>query len=112
MENNNDFFQKVYSICRLIPFGRVTTYGAIAKSIGAGGAARMVGWAMNQAHGQQPSVPAHRVINRNGMLSGKMHFGSPEMMQQLLEKEGVVVENDKVVDFKILFWDPMGLAQF
>lgn len=112
MENNLDFFQRVFEICRMIPYGRVTSYGAIAKAIGAGGAARMVGWAMNQSHGQNPPVPAHRVVNRIGMLSGKMHFEDPNAMKQLLESEGIKVENNQVVDFKEKFWDPQSLGSF
>jgi methylated-DNA-protein-cysteine methyltransferase related protein len=100
------FFQNVFDVVRLIPKGRVTTYGAIAKYLGATGSSRMVGWAMNSSHGQSPPVPAQRVVNRNGMLTGKHHFGSPDLMQKLLEKEGVKVENDQITDFKVLFWDP------
>jgi methylated-DNA-protein-cysteine methyltransferase related protein len=100
------FFQSVFEVVRLIPFGRVTSYGAIAKYLGSGKSSRMVGWAMNASHGELPEVPAHRVVNRLGILSGKMHFNPPESMQQRLEKEGVAVENDKVVRFSELFWDP------
>lgn len=100
------FFDDVYSVVRLIPKGRVTNYGAIAKYLGAARSSRMVGWEMNAAHGQKPAVPAQRVLNRNGMLTGKHHFETPIQMQQLLEKEGVKVKNDAVVDFKKLFWDP------
>lgn len=112
MENELDFFQRVYSVCRLIPYGRVTTYGAIAKVIGTGGAARMVGWAMNNAHNVSPPVPAHRVVNRQGLLTGKMHFSEPNMMQSLLENEGVLVENDKVINFEEKFWNPLELSKF
>lgn len=91
---------------RLIPRGRVTSYGAIAAYLGAKGSARMVGYAMNAAHSQKPKVPAHRVVNRNGLLSGKHHFPTPFTMQELLEKEKVKVENGQVVDFKKKFWDP------
>jgi methylated-DNA-protein-cysteine methyltransferase-like protein len=90
----------------LIPYGRVTNYGAIAKYLGSAGSSRMVGWAMNACHSMQEYVPAHRVVNRNGLLTGKMHFGGPDTMQQLLESEGIAVEKDKVVDFKRLLWDP------
>ena len=100
------FFENVYDVARLIPKGRVTSYGAIAKYLGTGRSARMVGYAMNNAHAQIPVVPAHRVVNRNGMLTGKHHFGSPDLMQKLLEKEGVKVKKDTVVDFKKLFWNP------
>jgi len=92
---------------RLIPKGRVTSYGAIAKYIGTGGSSRMVGWAMNASHGVKPKVPAHRVVNRNGMLTGKAHFETPTKMQELLEKEKIKVQNETVVDFDKLFWDPM-----
>ncbi|MBL7923929.1 MAG: MGMT family protein [Bacteroidia bacterium] len=101
------FFENVWDVVRLVPKGRVTSYGAIARYLGAAGSSRMVGWAMNAAHGVRPAVPAQRVVNRNGLLTGKHHFGSPEMMQVLLEKEGVEVKEDKVLRFKELFWDPM-----
>jgi len=101
------FFQDVFDVVRLVPKGRVTTYGAIAKYLGTARSSRMVGWAMNSSHGQSPPVPAQRVVNRNGMLTGKHHFGSPDEMQKLLEKEGIKVENDKIVDFNNLFWDPV-----
>ncbi|MCB0516293.1 MAG: MGMT family protein [Chitinophagales bacterium] len=102
----DSFFEAVYEICRLIPRGRVTSYGAIARCLGTTGTARMVGWAMNNAHTVSPAVPAHRVVNRNGLLSGKHHFGTPTRMQELLEAEGIKVENDTVCDFKQVFWDP------
>lgn len=101
-----DFFQNVFAIVRLVPKGRVTTYGAIAKYLGTGGSARMVGWAMNASHGVKPKVPAHRVVNRNGMLSGKAHFETPHQMEALLLKEKIKVKNEIVVDFEKLFWDP------
>ena len=100
------FFQNVYEVAKLIPKGRVTSYGAIGAYLGAKSSARMVGWAMNGA-GTDPEVPAHRVVNHQGLLTGKHHFGSPTRMQELLEAEGVKVKNDKVVDFKNRFWDPM-----
>jgi len=103
----SDFYQSVFEVVRQIPAGRVTSYGAIARYLGTAGSSRMVGWAMNLSHHQEIYVPAHRVVNRNGLLTGKIHFGSPDQMQELLENEGVVVENDEVVDFKTLFWDPM-----
>ena len=103
----SDFYEKVYEVVRLIPLGRVTNYGAIARYLGAGGSARMVGWALNSSHQRNPHVPAHRVVNRNGLLTGKIHFGSPTVMQELLENEGVKVIDDCVVDFDKLFWDPM-----
>ncbi len=102
-----DFFSQVYEIVRLIPKGKVTSYGAIANALGTKLSARMVGWAMNAAHNTKPSIPAHRVLNRSGMLSGKMHFGSPTRMQELLEKEGVKIKNDQVIDLKKYFWDPV-----
>jgi methylated-DNA-protein-cysteine methyltransferase-like protein len=100
------FFEQVFDVVRQIPKGRVTSYGAIAAALGTKLSARMVGWAMNASHVTRPKVPAHRVVNRNGMLSGKMHFAYPEQMQELLEKEGVVVVDDKVQDFDKLFWNP------
>ena len=93
-------------MARLIPRGRVTSYGAIAKFLGSARSARMVGWAMNNAHQANPPVPAHRVLNRNGMLTGKHHFGSPTMMEQLLENEGIRVEENRAVDFEKFFWTP------
>ena len=100
------FFVDVYDVVRQIPKGRVTSYGAIAKYLGTGSSARMVGWAMNAAHVATPKVPAHRVVNRNGMLSGKMHFASPTQMEEMLKKEKVLVEKDIIIDFEKLFWDP------
>jgi methylated-DNA-protein-cysteine methyltransferase related protein len=101
------FFEDVWEVVRLIPKGRVTSYGAIANYLGTKMSARMVGWAMNGSFKVKPKVPAHRVVNRNGMLSGKMHFGTPTLMQELLEKEKIKVKNDVIVDFEKLFWDPM-----
>jgi methylated-DNA-protein-cysteine methyltransferase-like protein len=101
-----DFWQAVWAMVRLCPVGRVTTYGAIARALGASSGARMVGYAMNASHNQVPEVPAHRVVNRLGYLTGKAHFKPPEKMQQLLESEGVAVYDDQVVDFEALFWDP------
>lgn len=106
MKNQSDFFQLIYDVAREIPKGRVTSYGAIGKYLGSGKSARMVGWAMNAAGSQKKFVPAHRVVNRNGELTGKHHFGHPKLMQKLLEKEGIKVKNDKIVNFKKLFWDP------
>ena len=96
----------MYDVARQIPKGRVTSYGAIAACLGTNLSARMVGWAMNGAGKIKPKVPAHRVVNRNGMLTGKHHFGEPDLMQKLLEKEGIKIEDDTVVDFKKLFWNP------
>src|SRR4051812_37029152 len=101
------FFQDVYDVVRQIPKGRVSSYGAIANYLGTKLSARMVGWAMNAAGGARPKVPAHRVVNRNGMLSGKTHFPTPSFMEELLKKEKVLVNADKVVDFEKLFWDPV-----
>lgn len=106
-KKEDSFFQQVYEVARQIPKGRVTSYGAIAACLGTRLSARMVGWAMNGAHQASPSIPAHRVVNRIGMLSGKHHFGSPSRMEQLLKKEGIKVKNDQVVDFKKIFWDPV-----
>jgi methylated-DNA-protein-cysteine methyltransferase-like protein len=106
MATDKDFFKDVYDVVRLVPKGRITSYGAIANYLGAKRSSRMVGWAMNAAHSQKPKVPAHRVVNRNGMLTGKHHFASPTLMQELLEKEKIKVKKDVVVDFKKLFWDP------
>lgn len=100
------FFEDVYEVVRLIPKGRVTSYGAIAQYLGTRLSARMVGWAMNAAHTAKPKVPAHRVVNRNGMLTGKHHFSTPTLMEELLLKEKIRVIDDKIVDFKKLFWDP------
>lgn len=105
-KRDESFFELVYQVARAIPKGRVTSYGAIAAYLGAKSSARMVGWAMNGAHSVKPKVPAHRVVNRSGLLTGKMHFSPPEKMQQLLEKEGIKVENDAVVNFLQYFWDP------
>ncbi len=106
MATSSDFFEQVYQVVRLIPKGRVTSYGAIAAYLGAKTSARVVGYAMNAAHSQKPKVPAHRVLNRNGQLTGKHHFATPYLMQELLEKEKVKVENDAVVNLKKYFWDP------
>ena len=104
--SDDSFFKKVYAIVRRIPAGRVTSYGAIAEHLGTKGSARMVGWAMNSSHTQTYDIPAHRVVNRIGLLTGKHHFGGLKVMQQLLESEGIAVEEDKVVKFEVLFWDP------
>lgn len=110
-KNDQTFFELVFEVARQIPKGRVTSYGAIAASLGARSSSRLVGWAMNLAGGAKPKVPAHRVVNRNGMLSGKHHFATPTLMQELLEKEGVKVKNDTVTDFNKLFWDPMEMGE-
>jgi methylated-DNA-protein-cysteine methyltransferase-like protein len=106
IESEESFFERVYAVVRHIPTGRVTTYGAIARCIGSPQAARMVGWAMNASHLQPDWVPAHRVVNRNGALTGKHHFRHEHLMQELLESEGISVENDQIVHFKDHFWDP------
>jgi len=104
--STHTFFDKVYAVVREIPYGRITTYGAIAAFLGSRGSSRMVGWAMNHSHASDPSLPAHRVVNRNGVLTGKHHFGSPALMEQLLENEGVEIESDRVRNFDQHFWDP------
>jgi methylated-DNA-protein-cysteine methyltransferase related protein len=102
----NDFFAKVYEVTKLVPYGRVTSYGSIARFLGSGRSARMVGWALNACHTNPGFIPAHRVVNRNGMLTGKHHFGNSTTMQQLLENEGLIVEDDRIVNFREKFWDP------
>jgi methylated-DNA-protein-cysteine methyltransferase-like protein len=105
MKKSENFFEKVYEVVKLIPFGRVTSYGAIAKYLGAAKSARMVGWAMNASHNNN-TIPAHRVVNRNGLLTGKNHFDGTNLMQQLLESEGVIVKENQVQNFNKIFWDP------
>jgi methylated-DNA-protein-cysteine methyltransferase-like protein len=102
---SDNFFERVYIVARKIPYGKVTSYGAIAKVLGAARSARMVGWAMNAAHTLE-DVPAHRVVNRNGLLTGKHHFDGTNLMQQLLENEGIQVKDNQIVDFKKVFWEP------
>ncbi len=102
----SDIYTAIYDVVRAIPYGRVSSYGAIAAAIGVKSGARMVGYAMNHSHTVQPPVPAHRVVNRNGMLTGKHHFSPPEQMQLQLEAEGIVIEKDQIVDFEKHFWDP------
>ena len=102
----SSFYEQVYEVARQIPTGRVTTYGAIAACLGTRLSARMVGWAMNGAHQSSLNVPAHRVVNRNGMLSGKAHFATPTKMEELLKQEGIDVAGDTIIDFKTKFWDP------
>ncbi len=104
-DKNKDFFANVYDVVRMIPKGKVTSYGAISNYLGSARSSRMVGWAMNAAHGLK-DVPAHRVVNRNGLLTGKMHFNPPSLMQELLEKEGLKIEKDQIVNFKYYYWDP------
>jgi len=105
MNKNDNFFEKVYEVARKIPYGRVTSYGAIAKYLGAARSARMVGWAMNASH-YDDSVPAHRVVNRLGVLTGKHHFDGTNLMQQLLENEGIIIKDAQIIDFESVFWDP------
>lgn len=103
---NSPFYQKVYNIVRQIPKGRVTSYGSIARYLGSPQAARMVGYAMNNSHSQKTFVPAHRVVNRIGLLTGKHHFGHANTMKELLECEGAIIINDKIENFNSIFWDP------
>ena len=103
---NNDFFEKVFEVTKLIPYGKVTSYGAIARYLGTGRSARMVGWALNTSHKRPEFIPAHRVVNRNGLLTGKLHFGNSSTMRQLLENEGIIIEDDQIINFKEKFWDP------
>ena len=105
-KTNEGFFKRVYEVVETIPTGRVTSYGAIAEYLGSRGSARMVGWAMNNSHQQPRNLPAHRVVNRNGLLTGKQHFGGQDVMKELLESEGLVIENDQIVNFKERFWEP------
>ncbi|MFC2111115.1 MGMT family protein [Bacteroidota bacterium] len=100
------FFEKVYQVAKQIPKGNVTSYGAIANYIGTKGSARMVGWAMNKSFSSIENIPAHRVVNRNGMLTGKNHFSTPDLMEQLLESEGIEIVDDKIINFNSHFWDP------
>lgn len=103
--SNDNFFERVYAVVKQIPYGKVTSYGAIAKVLGSARSARMVGWAMNAAHNLE-DVPAHRVVNRKGLLTGKHHFDGTNLMQQLLENEGVVVENNQIINLEEVFWEP------
>ncbi len=106
MKSPDNFFEKSYAIARLIPYGRVTSYGAIASYLGAARSARMVGWAMNNSSNQKDEVPAHRVVNRKGLLTGKHHFDGTNLMQQLLENEGIVVIDNQIQDLESVFWNP------
>ena len=105
IDKNDNFFERVYEIARQIPEGKITSYGAIAKALGAARSARMVGWAMNASHNHE-DIPAHRVVNRKGLLTGKHHFDGTNLMQQLLENEGIVVVDNQIIDFEKLFWQP------
>ena len=102
---SESFFERVYTITKLIPYGRVSSFGAIAKALGTARSARMVGWALNASHNRE-DVPAHRVVNRNGLLTGKMHFDGTNLMQQLLENEGIKVVDNQIIDFDTVFWTP------
>lgn len=106
MADQSGFFERVYAVVKLIPYGKVTSYGAIARHLGSGGSARMVGWAMNGSHTFPENLPAHRVVNRNGVLTGKHHFGGPNVMKELLESEGLIIEGDQIVNFRERFWEP------
>lgn len=106
MTQSDSFFEKVYEVARQIPCGRVTSYGAIAQYLGAKKSARMVGWAMNASH-KKEDIPAHRVVNRKGLLTGKHHFEGTNLMQQLLENEGVIIQQNQIINFEELFWDPI-----
>ena len=107
LSSDNDFFSRVYDVTKLIPYGRITSYGAIARYLGSGKSARMVGWALNICHHNPDFIPAHRVVNRKGLLTGKHHFGNSTTMEQLLENEGIIIEDDQIINFKEKFWDPM-----
>lgn len=100
------FFRRVYEVTAMIPYGKVTSYGAIARYLATAGSARMVGWALNNCHTLEQYIPAHRVVNRNGLLTGRHHFGNSGTMQQLLENEGAIIENDRIINFREMFWDP------
>jgi methylated-DNA-protein-cysteine methyltransferase related protein len=105
-KSDNDFFSKVFEVTKHIPYGRVTSYGAIARYLGSGRSAQMVGWALNTSHSNREFIPAHRVVNRKGLLTGKHHFGNSTTMAQLLENEGILIESDMIINFEEKFWDP------
>jgi len=105
-KTNSDFFSMVFDVTKCIPYGRITSYGAIARYLGSGRSARMVGWALNSSHTNHDFIPAHRVVNRVGLLTGKHHFGNSTTMAQLLENEGIIIENDHIINFEEKFWDP------
>jgi methylated-DNA-protein-cysteine methyltransferase-like protein len=104
---DKDFFDRVYEVTMLIPYGRITSYGAIAKFLGSAMSARMVGWALNVSHTRPEFIPAHRIVNRNGVLTGKHHFGNSTTMEQLLKNEGLIIEDDRIINFREKFWDPL-----
>ena len=105
-KTNSDFFSMVFDVTKCIPYGRITSYGAIARYLRSGRSARMVGWALNSSHTNREFIPAHRVVNRVGLLTGKHHFGNSTTMAQLLENEGIIIENDRIINFVEKFWDP------
>jgi len=105
-KTNSDFFSMVFEVTKCIPYGRITSYGAIARYLGSGRSARMVGWALNSSHTNHDFIPAHRVVNRIGLLTGKHHFGNSTTMAQLLENEGIIIEKDRIINFEDKFWDP------
>lgn len=105
-KQSSDFFTRVYEVTKCIPYGRITSYGAIARFLGSGQSARMVGWALNVSHNNKDFIPAHRVVNRNGLLTGKRHFGNSSTMSQLLENEGLIIKDDQIINFDEKFWDP------
>lgn len=107
MAQNDGFFKRVYEVVLLVPSGKVTTYGAIARYLGSPGAARMVGWAMNQSHTSDVYIPAHRVVNRNGLLTGKHHFDGTHLMQEMLENEGATIVENRILNMDEMFWDPV-----
>ncbi len=108
MVKEDNFFERVYQIVKQIPYGKITTYGAIAKVLGSPQSARMVGWALNASHGNT-DIPAHRVVNRSGLLTGKHHFQGKNLMQQLLENEGIIIVDNKIVDMQRYFWEPSSI---
>ena len=108
MAANEGFFQRVYEVVLQVPSGRVTSYGAIARYLGSPGSARMVGWAMNQSHQHPEFIPAHRVVNRNGLLTGKHHFDGSNLMQEMLENEGAIIQDNRILNLSEMFWDPTG----
>ncbi len=111
MKVENDFYLRIFQVVKLIPEGKVTTYGHIARCLGSGRSSRLVGYAMNVSHTHDPTIPAHRVVNRKGMLTGKMHFQDPDEMQRLLAKEGISVKDDQIMNFTEHLWDPAVLAE-
>jgi methylated-DNA-protein-cysteine methyltransferase-like protein len=106
LKENNDFFSRVYEVTKCVPYGRITTYGAIARYLGSGRSARMVGWTLNVSHTNKDFIPAHRVVNRKGLLTGKHHFGNSTTMEQLLKNEGILIQDDHIINFEEKFWDP------